>query len=385
MQVVQVNYAYDSALTDPGELLDRYSTLTGWSDAVLGAGARRVSVVQRFSRDAQLRRNGVDYLFRATAGGPVARLWSWPRTLHRAVALLQPDVVHVNGLKFPLQTRLLRRTLPAAALVVQDHKDGFHTDRVRQAVHRAGLRVADGFMFAASALVEPWRAAGLIEPYQPVYEVMESSTTLRPLPRATARNVSGVRGDPALLWVGRLNENKDPITVIEGFGRALPALPNARLTMVYHSDELLPLVKACLKAAPELASRVHLVGHVPWDAIAAFYSAADLFVLGSHREGSGYALIEALACGAIPVVTDIPTFRVITAGGSLGALWPPGDGRGLATALTHLWQRDVESLRAAVGVHFVHRLSWAAVGPQAMTAYRDVTARREDAQRRLSA
>ena len=34
--------------------------------------------------------------------------------------------------------------------------------------------------------------------------------------------------------------------------------------------------------------------------------AADIFTLGSHREGSGYALTEALACGLPPVVTDIP-------------------------------------------------------------------------------
>ena len=55
-----------------------------------------------------------------------------------------------------------------------------------------------------------------------------------------------------------------------------------------------------------------------------FYSAADLFVVGSHHEGSGYALMEACACGAVPVVTGIPTFRLLTGSGSIGALWTPG-------------------------------------------------------------
>ena len=40
---------------------------------------------------------------------------------------------------------------------------------------------------------------------------------LRPLPRAMARAISGVHGDPALLWVGHLDANKDPLTVLEGF------------------------------------------------------------------------------------------------------------------------------------------------------------------------
>jgi hypothetical protein len=74
VSVVQVNYAYDKQLTDPDELLDRYFTLTGWSDALLRAGARAVAVVQRFHRDAAVTRRGVDYIFKqrgvaATAAG----------------------------------------------------------------------------------------------------------------------------------------------------------------------------------------------------------------------------------------------------------------------------------------------------------------------------
>src|SRR5438876_111648 len=57
-----------------------------------------------------------------------------------------------------------------------------------------------------------------------------------------------------------------------------------------------------------------MLGHVLHFRLAAFYSAADLFVLGSHDEGSGYAVLEACACGASPVVTDIPSFRRMTAG-----------------------------------------------------------------------
>ena len=42
-----------------------------------------------------------------------------------------------------------------------------------------------------------------------------------------------------------------------------------------------------------------------------YYGAADVFVSGSHSEGSGYALIEAMSAGVVPVVTDIPSFRAI--------------------------------------------------------------------------
>ena len=58
MRIIQLNLAYDSALRDPEQLLDRYHTLTGLSQALTAAGAE-VHVVQRFSRQATLTREQV--------------------------------------------------------------------------------------------------------------------------------------------------------------------------------------------------------------------------------------------------------------------------------------------------------------------------------------
>jgi hypothetical protein len=42
--------------------------------------------------------------------------------------------------------------------------------------------------------------------------------------------------------------------------------------------------------------------------------------------------MEACACGAVPVVTSIPTFRLLTGNGSVGALWSLDDADGCACA-----------------------------------------------------
>ena len=111
--VVQVNYAFDKGLTDPDQLLDRYFTLTGWSEALRRAGAAPVAVVQRFHRDAHVVRNGVDYLFRRTG---------------------LPD----GGRRAPSRRRARQRSRsfrcgpggsaarldPSCAIVVQSHADG---------------------------------------------------------------------------------------------------------------------------------------------------------------------------------------------------------------------------------------------------------------------
>jgi glycosyltransferase involved in cell wall biosynthesis len=111
-----------------------------------------------------------------------------------------------------------------------------------------------------------------------------------------------------------------------------------------------------------------------------YFSAADLFVAGSHHEGSGYALMEACACGAVPVVTDIPTFRLLS-GGVSGAFWRPGDAPALARALTDVASRDLDVERARLAVHFAHELSWDAVGRRALEIYEEVVARRRAATR----
>jgi glycosyltransferase involved in cell wall biosynthesis len=196
--------------------------------------------------------------------------------------------------------------------------------------------------------------------------------------RETARSISRTQGQPSILWVGRLNSLKDPMTVLHGFERALESLPDAVLTMVYGEDDLLPAVRRRVTESPALARSVRLVGRVPHDQMAAFYSAADLFVLGSAREGSGYSLIEACACGVVPVVTNIPSFRAITARGTIGALWPHGDATRCAQAIVDAASRDLDEERRRVLTHFEHHLSWPVVGACALGIYRDVRATRRE-------
>jgi glycosyltransferase involved in cell wall biosynthesis len=183
-------------------------------------------------------------------------------------------------------------------------------------------------------------------------------------------------GAPAVLWVGRLNTNKDPLTLLDAFEHTAQALPSATLTMVFHEDHLLTAAKERIAASTSLHDRVRLVGAVPHERMASFFSAADLFVVGSHHEGSGYALMEAMACGAIPIVTDIPAFRALTASGSIGALWTPGNAAACARALVDVASRDLSAERQRVVDHFRRRLTWDAIGGRAMEIYRQVAARR---------
>lgn len=361
MRVLQVNYAFDPSLRSAADLLDRYATLTGWATALARAGAE-VATVQAFHSSANVTRMGLPYIF-----GDFA-------TIASAAAAFRADLVHVNGLGRPLQTWRIARRLAPAALVVQDHAGGDPTDGVlRRIVRRRLMRPVDAFLFTAIEQAEPWRCGGLIRAPQAVFDVLEASTDVRSVPRAAARAASGVGGDPAVLWIGRLNANKDPLTVLGAFERVAARRATATLTMIFHGGEFEDRARARIAGSPILRDRVRLVGRVPHDRIAAFCSAADLFVLGSHHEGSGYALLEAMACGCVPVVTDIPPFRIIAR--DAGVLWQPGDGESCARAM----EEATAIPRERVIDHFERNLTWEAVGKGAMKIYEEVVQRKRAA------
>lgn len=376
MKVAIVGWGYDAAVADEQALLECYDTLTGWCDALRTAGASRVSVVQRFRRTTTVTRGGVDYYFcRDGADGRLPFGTASPSMAAR-IAALDADVVHVNGLGFEMQTWWLRQRLPERpALVVQDHASGpapaaaTWAGRARQALRRRAMRAPDAFLFTAAAQADPWIAARLIGRDQRVWAVHEASTRIEPIGIDDARRLTGIGGVPAILWVGRLNANKDPLCVLDAFSRLQAGWPRATLTMLFGEADLLAEVQRRVHRDAALTAAVRLVGAVPHHEVARYYSAADLFVLGSHHESCGYAVLEACACGVPPAVTDIPSFRMLTGEGEVGRLWPAGDAAACAAALDSLARSVGPQQRARVRAHFQHALSWPAVGRSALIAY----------------
>ena len=230
------------------------------------------------------------------------------------------------------------------------------------------MDAVDAVAFTAATQADPFFAAGVFPPGLPVYQVPESSTEFTPGHRDRARQETGLHGDPCLVWVGHLDQNKDPITVLEGFAVAAPHLPDPRLWLCYRNAPLLDRVEAAVEARPSIRGRVHLLGEQPHERVETLLRAGDALVSGSRREGSGYAVIEALACGATPIITDIPSFRRLA--GAVGRLWEPGEARSLAAALVDLGaDLGDPARRDRVRRHFEANLSWDVVGGRLADIY----------------
>jgi glycosyltransferase involved in cell wall biosynthesis len=146
--------------------------------------------------------------------------------------------------------------------------------------------------------------------------------------------------------------------------------------MIFPAGELERDVRRTIAGTPELSGRVTLVGPVPHARVACYLSAADLLVAGSRREGSGYAVIEGLACGTVPVITDIAPFRALTDNGRVGAIWTPGDPASLAVALSRVTARPLAPQQQSVRRLFDDEFSWPVIGRRAVAHYEAAIAER---------
>jgi glycosyltransferase involved in cell wall biosynthesis len=365
LHVVQISFFRDPQERLPSQLLQAWPTLVDVAEAAC-AGGTRVTVVQASSHSERLERKGVRYHFLPFSESEQGTAGS--EGLGELLANLGPDVFHVHGLGFGRDVLSLSSLAPGIPIILQDHAD--KVPRFwRRGLWRREMAVAAGIAFCARTQARPFAHVGLLSAHTPLYEIPESTSRFAPGDPLEARGLTGLAGNPALLWVGHLNDNKDPLTVLDGVSAAVQALPALRLWCCFGTAPLLPDVERRIAEDSRLRDRVRLLGRVSHERIEQLMRAADLFILGSHQEGSGYSVIEALACGLPPIVTDIPSFRSLTAGGAVGALWPCGDSQALCEVLTSA-RFDVET-RAAVRAHFDRELSLSSLGGKLAAMYVD--------------
>lgn len=257
----------------------------------------------------------------------------FPFRFNRFVKNLHPDVVIVHGLIFPWQVIMLRMQLGRGVkILAQHHAERPFWDIVRIFFQRWADRHIDAYLFASQDLAGDWLAKQQIRNVSKIKEVMTASSSFYPMDKKIARQVTRATGEHVFLWVGNLNKNKDPETLIRAFTRFARHHEGASLYMIYQSVELLRSLKAILAESPT-GNRVFLVGKVENDDLLHWYNSADFMISSSHYESAGIAVCEAFSCGCIPILTNIPSFRMMTRSGEVGVLYEPGDEEGLVSAM----------------------------------------------------
>jgi len=354
MKFVFVSYVKSAGFKDPETWLQRINFYTGVLEAL--ATRHTVISIEQISYSGQYHQNGVHYYFRQHSA--LGR--KLPFKLHRFIKKQRPDVVVVQGLHFPLQVIQLRALLGAKpCIMLQNHAERPFNGFKKYWQALAGKYV-NAYLFASGPMGMEWVERGNLKYPHKIHEVMEVSSVFKPVDKTLALSKTGATGAPVFLWIGRLNDNKDPLTVVTAFLKFAVAQPSARLYMIYHTDELLPQIKQLLVAAGKNPPII-LIGRLAHDNLLYWLNSADFILSGSHYEGSGTAVCEAMSCGCIPVVTNIPSFRMITHNGECGLFYEAGNEQALLAALQQALKADRAALKTKVLAHYHSSLSFAAI------------------------
>jgi glycosyltransferase involved in cell wall biosynthesis len=289
----------------------------------------------------------------AQAGLQLVNPWA-VRQARRAVRDFEPDVALVAMFEMRLSPAVLRalgrtpfvlsvgyykpfcptglRLLPGGALCA--HRAGhvcvvegcigtahWARDEVRYALIGSGIRRAAAVLACSEYLRDELGSAGIEADWFP----FPARPVLKPLPRVRS-------AAPSFLFAGRFAPEKGLETLFDGFARARPLLPGARLRLV-GDGPLRPSLPA-LAGRYGIEDVVDLVGWSSQEQLDGLMAAAWAVVVPSvWAEPFGLVALDAIVRGIPVVASDAGGLREIVDHGVSGLLVPRGEAEALAEAL----------------------------------------------------
>lgn len=194
--------------------------------------------------------------------------------------------------------------------------------------------------------------------------------SLRPRDAETVAKIRARYGPHIALAVGRMVYYKGFDYLVRAMARV-----RGRLLIVGEGPLRLKLERAAINLG--VADRITFLGRVSQEEVAAYFHAADVFVMPStaRSEAFGIAQLEAMACGKPVVNTRLDSgVPFVSLDGVTGITVPPADPEALADAINRLF--DDPPLAAAYGAAGMRRVreefSVALMARRTLELYREV-------------
>jgi glycosyltransferase involved in cell wall biosynthesis len=354
MVIVDLSFCYEASITDPAFLFNKYAGSSGHFDYL--AQKADLHIIKHLKTETSLVKNKLFYAF---FRGSYSRLWL-PLKAISYIKKIKADIIIIHGFVFPVQILcLLLLKKKNQKIIIQHHGEFPYRHPIKNWIQKTILSKADAYLFTSKVLANPFLRGGIIKTSDKIYEAVEVSTAYHKQDKLQSRQQLGIGAETLFLWVGRLNPNKDPLTVLRAMNLFWQYNQQFRLLMFYGEGNMEAQLKTYI-TENGLSNCVELKGQVRNRELEKWYSAADYFISASHYEAGGTALTEAMACGCVPIVTNIPAFVKVTDNGVCSYLFDKGDSDSLFKILMSLQEKDQKELSEKAKTQFQKEYSFEA-------------------------
>jgi L-malate glycosyltransferase len=282
----------------------------------------------------------------------------WSVRVRKILRALQPDILHAHQAAVP-------GWIAAAA--------GFHpfivtawgsdllvaprTSWLVRVLTSWVLRQADYVTCVSRDLADAARALGADPSRLAVAPWGVNTEIFYPSDPGNIRAQLGLGPGPVILSPRSLKQIYNPLDIAAAIPRVLQAVPAAQFVIRAHvfDSDLLERFKAIIRRGGAEPA-VRYVGELGGDqAIADLYRASDVIVSVPSSDGTPSSVLEALACGALPVLTDLPSLREWVEDERHGLFVPVGDVEAIAQAVIRLSTDN--PLRARMKANVAHLIA----------------------------
>lgn len=131
----------------------------------------------------------------------------------------------------------------------------------------------------------------------------------------------------------------DNATIVRAVGKLQQLPPSFALTFLSAGPLLAETIAlADSRLRPEVRQRVSFIGGVSDEGMVSALRAATFYISASHSDGASASLLEAMASGLFPILSDIPANREWVVSGENGLLFKPGDHHALANCMEQAFE-----------------------------------------------
>jgi sugar transferase (PEP-CTERM/EpsH1 system associated) len=253
----------------------------------------------------------------------------------RILVQIRPDVLHTRNIG-TLEIQFLAFLLRIPRRIHSEHGRDTSDPNGENWKHNLLRRMLRPLIYRwipLSKELEQWLIDTVRIPPDKIQRICNGVDTQRIRPLQCSSETSAVR----FVTVTRLSEIKDPHNTLDAFYKVIARLgeertPYPTLTLIGDGP-----LRASLEQKVDARGHKELVRFLGQQQdIAPFLQQADVFLLGSAREGISNTILEAMAAGLPVIVTDVGGSSELVNDGINGCLVPPEDSDKLAQAMYEL-------------------------------------------------